>query len=592
MPSPYTSEQTILATLATNPTPSGTGLAGGAPIAPIVVPPARYDFRLSSYLQANTITIRIPDAKSGAYTTASVSLPLGFNATAGRSHYIGITLTPSVYSDNAYFNAPGGVKTVGYKAAFTSFYSVADNGTAAFGYTLSDLVSLRVWLSPTVSYTERTPSLSILQLLGILWGLAVGVLIMMRIAYGLLDAYFGCVKLTYPDVLCVLTLGRVRNGIAKPGVLSSSSAVFPAGPGGGGGGPGSPGSGDGGFTQTGSASATGSEKPQSHFAPTLIAAARDLIPSFGNSGLFGVSNPIGTNTGDTHSPPVAQPPRYVPYRSKSSAKPPITGGPPEPITVVTPSAGPEDAAASSSGTGRLLTRAQSQRTAAAMGSQGESATVRANPLSQSSSGGSAQPPGASGTGLSSSSGPSAFSTPRVAGPILIGGDGRPLRGMMAAAPATAAALPATPLSASEPSSSPPASSATPAAAAPAQATAASSSAAGGAPPVPPVAGRTSATASAGRALPTTPPNPASDRGFGTTPAVPAATRGPAAKATFTAAATGASSGAPAASGPAAGAGGGGPAAMAAALAAARAARNTGGGGGPGPAAAPAPGTRR
>jgi hypothetical protein len=170
-------------------------------------------------LQVTGVTVTISDAREGSYTVGSLSKPLATNATGGRTLTGRLLVTPSLYVDRSYFDAPAssGVTHSGYRAAFTDFASVPSAPPPSGDTTgAADTLQLVFLPSGVVLTTERTPKMGILQLLGVLWGLVVGVLIMGKLAYELADSLFGCVLLDRPMALFCLSCGR--RGSALPGM--------------------------------------------------------------------------------------------------------------------------------------------------------------------------------------------------------------------------------------------------------------------------------------------------------------------------------------------------------------------------------------
>lgn len=192
-----------------------------------VVGTAALSLGLGPGLQIASWEVKIFDGSpQGRHTRAwSGAAPVPQDATRGRAHAVGVTLTPSTYTDRSYVLTSVGVDGTtyrGYRAAFTSYNTVNNTG-ARF---LEDTLQLQLSMGPLVTATERAPRFTGLQLLGVLGGLAAAAFFFWRWAYELLDAAFDCASLTKEDGADLACLGRdyVRGG----GGASSGSVV--AGP--------------------------------------------------------------------------------------------------------------------------------------------------------------------------------------------------------------------------------------------------------------------------------------------------------------------------------------------------------------------------
>jgi hypothetical protein len=196
-----------------------SGTAGGVATMPVDSLPL-LSAAMGTGLQVTGVSVTVSDAKEGSYTVGSLSKPLASNATAGRTLTGRMLVTPSLYVDRSYFDTPAsssGVTHSGYRAAFTDFASVPGTPPPSGDTTgAADTLQLVFLPSGVVLTTERTPKMGILQLLGVLWGLVVGILIMGKLAYELADSLFGCVLLDRPMALFCLTCGR--RGSALPGM--------------------------------------------------------------------------------------------------------------------------------------------------------------------------------------------------------------------------------------------------------------------------------------------------------------------------------------------------------------------------------------
>lgn len=175
--------------------------------------------RTDAGYQLTSVAVSVTDAVEGAETSATLSSPLPVNASAanGRLFSSRVLLTPSVFADRTYFDAATAASSTrsGYRAAFTDFAAAPGNAPAAgtLGDS-SDTLQLAFPLSGSVMTTERSPRSGILQLLGVLWGLIIGIMVMGKLAYELTEGLFGCVSLDRDATLHCLSCGK--RGSALP----------------------------------------------------------------------------------------------------------------------------------------------------------------------------------------------------------------------------------------------------------------------------------------------------------------------------------------------------------------------------------------
>ena len=184
-------------------------------------PTASLSFALGAYYQVTSFTVRVYDGKPSAYTRGVLSAAMPFNATVGRTHHVGVTLTPSLFEDVAYYETDAGGRAIGYHAAFTSFVPWEAPASPA----LADTLVLHLTLSSSLVTTVRTPRLSILQLLGILLGLVGGIFFLMRLVHDACNALCSCTRVTRATALYRLTGGR----IGTPVMSSKPPPPAPAG---------------------------------------------------------------------------------------------------------------------------------------------------------------------------------------------------------------------------------------------------------------------------------------------------------------------------------------------------------------------------
>ncbi|RYG55060.1 hypothetical protein EON66_06195 [archaeon] len=131
--------------------------------------------------------IQVDDAKESAYSRGYLSRSIPTNSSGGRMVAASVSLMPSIFDDRSYFTrAQGGSVSTGYRAAFPLLnVTLADVGRDD---------KLVITFNPVAMtlYTERWPRLGILQVLGTLLGLGVGLFLLFKFLHDILDAACGC----------------------------------------------------------------------------------------------------------------------------------------------------------------------------------------------------------------------------------------------------------------------------------------------------------------------------------------------------------------------------------------------------------------
>jgi hypothetical protein len=149
----------------------------------------------------------------GSYTAASSTTSIPLDVTSGRLHTVAMTLTPATYTDVSYVLSgigSAGTTTAGYRAAVTAY--TLGNNTAQWAR--QDALLLSFGLSTWRVDTTRAPRFTGLQLLGILFGLGVGSLLLFKFAHELLEAACDCPSLSAEE-------GR-RCGCCRRGYVSGA----------------------------------------------------------------------------------------------------------------------------------------------------------------------------------------------------------------------------------------------------------------------------------------------------------------------------------------------------------------------------------
>lgn len=152
----------------------------------------------------------------GGYTSAGSTTPVPLDVTSGRLHTVAMTLTPATYTDVSYVLTgigSSGTTTAGYRAAVTAY--TLGNNTAQWAR--QDALLLSFSLSTLRVETTRSPRFTGLQLLGILFGLGVGTLLLFKFAHELLEAGCDCPSLLAEE-------GR-RCGCCRRGYVSGAGAA-------------------------------------------------------------------------------------------------------------------------------------------------------------------------------------------------------------------------------------------------------------------------------------------------------------------------------------------------------------------------------
>lgn len=155
-------------------------------------------FTIGSELQIVSWRVTVTDGKAEASTIAEPAalVPTNIayqyqwqaNSTNGadtitssvRNHILSTRLIPAIFNDRSFFDSAGVVTSYGHKASFLA-YSVVDATVANYGY--GDSFQLSLARADLVSQTTKVPRFSVLALIGIVCGLAIGVSGMMKMVY-------------------------------------------------------------------------------------------------------------------------------------------------------------------------------------------------------------------------------------------------------------------------------------------------------------------------------------------------------------------------------------------------------------------------
>jgi hypothetical protein len=167
--------------------------------------PSTFIYRLPQHTQIRSWHMKIYDGKSVAYTHAFSGAEAPLDYGNGRLHTVPVRLTPSSYTDRSYFDRGSSETRIGYRAAFPSYSMVPIlTASALSSSSLSvsssdfpstareDTIRFQFTVTDFEVKSDRTPRFGIVQLMGLLFGLAVGTLCLGKIIHEILDAVFNC----------------------------------------------------------------------------------------------------------------------------------------------------------------------------------------------------------------------------------------------------------------------------------------------------------------------------------------------------------------------------------------------------------------
>jgi hypothetical protein len=181
---------------------------------------------LDNYFQLTSFSVVVNDGKPSCYTQASpISVPIVPNFVNSKQHLTQMLLSPSNYTDVSGWSSSTGPSPVtngpntapstsGYRASVPIYIQTVTNNSVSIG----DSFLLAIAPSGQSIMTIATPKLAnslttaILLLLGILYGLSLGVFGMSKGVYELFDSLFSCSDTRHPRSRTKASNGNSSNG--------------------------------------------------------------------------------------------------------------------------------------------------------------------------------------------------------------------------------------------------------------------------------------------------------------------------------------------------------------------------------------------